>query len=1719
MDNRYPDNTLPSVDETAPGNSIFLNNRLIPPRGQTLHYEPGHLLGDFIYLADKPGGVEPGFLAVQIDELLLQRYRTEIAKAPELNNNTKEIMLTAAATPARFITYLESIQKLTDKRGIQEFQHRLTHQLLGECLDKINREEGSPNLRLWLIKQDYQDPQGLTKTIHPPLERLMATNAISQFSPKLRPLAAQAYALGRASSQRDENINAIKECIANEIANKSGMITQNQHLVQGSYLNGQPKIMTACEWNNNMEVLKGHLAGSKNKNAYENYLVQKNPDGSLQSDNTIIDLGENFPLIIALGDRDKVGSLGQNIASIAVTNPDTNKLTSQFFGFDFGHAFPSSNPILDSLSSDFSFQQPTSKNDKFKNLSLFSDTALSEKMKGVFYLFKMSSEADRKKIFSEEELKHIENAIHSYKQASMDFATRFDAITPGVTNTIFDKYIEYIESKIPDALPDNKREYTFFISKIKQAKEIERLSQTKMLTIFKERLQTPYLAIHLLDHLELITADTHTHSTNGLVLLHQLRVTPGSKTLHWEYHNDMGLVTLVAKGDTSALSQEQLNKALNFLSPNLTFTHDNGQLRIRFHERQLSEIANHFTLEQIKAFKTQAPDAPKLTIRKHTFNIDDTTLPNTLEEKVIIATEKITALCRHLFCNIQLEGYTQFTAIPGVRTALSDYLEGSRDARGNLSSAQLPRLVRDDITQQPELTNIKLTFWIQVAYQLLKQGNYMGLNAVYEGIFRSNRLMKDEDLPTYLSEETIALYQLLTKEKNTIHRTGKSTYTEITNEEQTLPSLQSYAFQLSYAQERSALFNDNKRLVIKEKISSAITAKQNWIMKQGLNEQSPSSLLGDLSLLSIQPTKQDEANLIEQYIKTFIHWRTYPEPNPLLDRLSKQILALIPEATTYPSSHPGFAISDQDRSLLHYIQRNHKALKTLILTEMLNAVDQTSETNKIKLVNCISLLSLLGEKQLCLEFVGDTHPTRATLEKSFLSLNPQNIENVIEHALFNKIDTTRKTSDTPSVRGARVANIDDVLQKPESYPNVYTLTETKSQSEHPLQGLPVFTSVTRMNALFTRLENIASKANEHAEQLKQAGEDYSEFLFNLTSTSASRLHIETREMQNLLHDIVKLAREEVLDKQGQIKQQYRELLALNTEDNLDPSVLVRSYTLNTLEQLRNQYFLDHYQTKNETQNVENLNLLIQRCQQQWTQQPENFTRYCADEIKHNLYLDAVEKAYFNQTHNPKDEVHVRLLLDKFRQGLMNEDPERVFGNRLTAPDIQAAIKLYQTQKTLPLHINFAELGEKQGKITEGVHAIAEERAGIYEHPVLGKLFVKKDSTPEKNLTEWAFYKVAECIFKLSQQQDVLDRMAPIVLITENTDTAVKAQDIFVGSLAHDNITPAWEKVYEKAKPGTPLPHKRPRGFESRYETSVQEFIKESQIKDDGFSMLPLFELLAHHATHLGNLFIENTSKELLFFDYGAAAWYDLQRQDFDHPHIRGKAKDKLAEVVGVTKHYMKKYEPAILMPQALTRLDKVYDCFKVGTNLAALRSTIQGIISEIARIGDEKTILKFGTYLGVAENKLSALTPDKRVDMIAQHLFESLQNRIKYIPTYKKTHGQVTAPASPKPTEDFIKEINQSYTLLETRYHQEKSPALIELMTALELYQNSPKTKGDLSQLYQSAQEAVHDVIQDKNTPSKTKLLSNAVLYAISNEVKRVTETETQAEQKQARPS
>lgn len=199
---------------------------------------------------------------------------------------------------------------------------------------------------------------------------------------------------GMVTSIRNVNLGAVKEALANDLYTLFGVPSQKLTLVESTYNTGQPKLL-----------LKGtEVRGVKGEKFHDfsanipKFGSKEKREAYLEKNQVVVD-GKSVPIdtqelatlqmvTLLFGDRDKFGSEGKNVGFIVsqdkahIRNIDPGK------SFEEAQAFCTDRMNHKNLSNDGSFTQPhqTIENLEhlyYKNLTIASDTALSEKINAM----------------------------------------------------------------------------------------------------------------------------------------------------------------------------------------------------------------------------------------------------------------------------------------------------------------------------------------------------------------------------------------------------------------------------------------------------------------------------------------------------------------------------------------------------------------------------------------------------------------------------------------------------------------------------------------------------------------------------------------------------------------------------------------------------------------------------------------------------------------------------------------------------------------------------------------------------------------------------------------------------------------------------------------------------------------------------------------------------------------------------------------------------------------------------------------------------------------------------------------------------------------------------------------------------------------------------------------------------------------------------------------
>lgn len=445
-----------------------------------------------IHIGDKPGGIEPGFIAAHYQDLIRFLYK--------YFNNDEALI---AACIEQFEGNIENIRKEFEE-NIPQFMPKYMYKLDYSTEEtKLNESGKTP---VFLTTEDVKRTSNLKKCY--------------EFSPMFAEyMAAPLYVYGKNSTAEKINKEAVLETLSNDLASIF-MPVQTQKLFKTTYKNGDLKFMPYAEWmkgGKDFGSTKEPLAGGNNDDA--NYKVRPVmlpqqgirflSDDSLEHSARFL-----FPLLFT-GDYDKVGSKGQNLMVIK-SEPDfyTGATRSQIVGIDFGHSLREANRLIDSdLKIDGRFSQPLFS--PFKNFSALSDGSLREKMEGLFILARLKGETIPDTI------------VQSYGEAFYQYYLKIES---GTANILCENYMHAMR-ELQKSEPRNRSIYDYLVNSIQEFQAIMNDDLTRFMNKFKPWLEYEANLIDLLDNLTKYSAAvtykaTTIRSTNGEVGLNHLVIKP-----------------------------------------------------------------------------------------------------------------------------------------------------------------------------------------------------------------------------------------------------------------------------------------------------------------------------------------------------------------------------------------------------------------------------------------------------------------------------------------------------------------------------------------------------------------------------------------------------------------------------------------------------------------------------------------------------------------------------------------------------------------------------------------------------------------------------------------------------------------------------------------------------------------------------------------------------------------------------------------------------------------------------------------------------------------------------------------------------------------------------------------------------------------------------------------------------------------------------------------
>ncbi len=365
-----------------------------------------------------------------------------------------------------------------------------------------------------------------------------------------------------AKTRLEANQAALKETLATDLMQAMGIESQKARLVPGKYADGSLKLMVEAE---HMSMLDA--AGQKLSfrdfagNLRDGILTRPVAGGpARESDPVVEGWGRNKILFLMMADRDAIGSRGDN----------KGRMGDTFAAIDPGHSLEGFMSFRN-VHSDFSFDQPSNRNMRFKNFSMFDDSSYMEKMQGVRQL------ADTRK--------------------------------NGADMRVFDSYAAWLRDELNgQRSPAEKEELSGMLRRVEDMKTSFIARRDYILDeVFGERLRfldarPPVL--EALDALEKLTSPTRMTSPSGEVRLRHPQLAGDRQEWHIREDGRQGYVFSTKGGgdvetDVRDFFQRRLGQA-----PRMTT--EGGRLTLHVPAAELTAFLNVMTEQEVIAAKHQA---------------------------------------------------------------------------------------------------------------------------------------------------------------------------------------------------------------------------------------------------------------------------------------------------------------------------------------------------------------------------------------------------------------------------------------------------------------------------------------------------------------------------------------------------------------------------------------------------------------------------------------------------------------------------------------------------------------------------------------------------------------------------------------------------------------------------------------------------------------------------------------------------------------------------------------------------------------------------------------------------------------------------------------------------------------------------------------------------------------------------------------------------------
>ncbi|STY28574.1 Uncharacterised protein [Legionella wadsworthii] len=610
--------------------------------------------------AEKPSGVEPGFRAVELDDLFFVALAKILKEAP---NKKLQDLAAKLASPEKelhdrqvlFSTFIQIHVKGPHVKGA------LDPDVQWLCTQVKTAVSQNNELKAWMYKLDYAEGQK---------NRIKA------------------------------NKEAIREFVGTRFAGIFSAQNQRQEISWVTNAKGEVHALLACGWKNGLEELTKYLYAGSGPD-YNGVLVE-DKKASVKRSKYIPGLAKNLIFGVGIGDRDGMGKDAQN----------KGFADEAFYGFDYGKPYEGDG-VAASLSDDFSFKDTfarapslfrssstigVARHFMYRNYNVFYDTALSERMFG-FHLFKkmITGENPNDEVMDSypglrEELKRIEDKTPTPEELLIDLGrlreqsgkdsklrslidTQTIAIVSGKLSN-FDLYFARIKLDLLDmgmqhGIPYD--ELSGYLEFIEEMEETARKSNQHILNTFEKRSVLTAEEIDCLDQLEKYFSPASVMSPDGAVFLNWMRLDPQSGRIPFQLkkeENGTFTLTTTDKNIANQLKEEfglvckQDDAGLSCVMAPDAFARLMKQAEKKYHEKRdgllIKPTYKFATLPNVVAFINQGKSALDSGVDASFMWRDD----NSLSLRIIVTTEKQAEHARRLFKTEFKLNETKFIQIP-----------------------------------------------------------------------------------------------------------------------------------------------------------------------------------------------------------------------------------------------------------------------------------------------------------------------------------------------------------------------------------------------------------------------------------------------------------------------------------------------------------------------------------------------------------------------------------------------------------------------------------------------------------------------------------------------------------------------------------------------------------------------------------------------------------------------------------------------------------------------------------------------------------------------------------------------------------------------------------------------------------------------------------------------------------------------------------------------